>query len=155
MSNSTLRSGASGLRGLIQTLNGLFARYVPADLVALAARFFIAWVFWSSARTKVDGFAIAESTWFLFEFEYALPIIPSAVAAVLATIAEHLLSVLLFAGLFTRFAATGLLVMTLVIQTFVYPAAWVTHGLWAASLLTVMAYGPGRVSLDRLLGLER
>jgi len=155
MSESTLTTGTSGLRGLIRTVNGYYSRYVPADLVAFAARFFVAWVFWLSARTKVDGFAIADSTWYLFEHEYALPVIPFAVAAVLATLAEHVLSVLLITGLFTRFAATGLLVMTAVIQTFVYPEAWLTHGLWATSLLAILAYGPGRLSLDRLLGLDR
>ena len=28
------------------------------------------------------------------------------------------------------------------------------HGLWAASLLVLVARGPGRLSLDRLLGLD-
>jgi len=41
-----------------------------------------------------------------------------------------------------------------VIQTFVYPSAWITHGLWAAALLAVVARGPGAWSLDRLLGLD-
>jgi putative oxidoreductase len=41
--------------------------------------------------------------------------------------------------------------MTLVIQIFVYPAAYPTHGLWAALLLFLMARGPGSLSLDHLL----
>jgi putative oxidoreductase len=44
--------------------------------------------------------------------------------------------------------------MTAVIQIFVYPDAWVTHGLWGAGLLAVVAAGPGRFSLDRMLGLD-
>lgn len=155
MTDSSLTQTATGLRGLIQGLNALIGRLIPHDVVALAARVFVAWVFFLSAQTKVDGFAIAESTWFLFEHEYALPLIPFTWAAVLATLAEHVFSVLLIAGLFTRFAATALLVMTAVIQIFVYPQAWVTHGLWAASFLVLMAYGPGRISLDRVLGLDR
>ena len=155
MSDSTLTPNATGLKGMIQDLNALLGRLMPADVVQLAARIFVANVFWLSARTKVDGFAIADSTWFLFEHEYALPLIPSALAAVMATLAEHVLSVLLIAGLFTRFAAVGLLVMTAVIQIFVYPQAWVTHGLWAASFLVLIARGPGRISLDRVLGLDR
>ena len=59
-----------------------------------------------------------------------------------------LLNVLLLVGLATRLSATALLVMTLVIQIFVYPGAYATHGVWAAALLTLMAYGPGRFSLD-------
>ena len=38
--------------------------------------------------------------------------------------------------------------MTLVIQVFVYPSAFPTHGLWAVSMLYIMARGPGVVSLD-------
>jgi len=135
-------------------MNGLAARLIPADLTLLAARVFVAWVFWQSARTKVDGFAIKDSTWFLFEQVYALPLIPSTWAAVLATLAEHILPVLLVLGLASRFAAAGLLVMTATIQIFVFPEAWGVHGLWAASLLAVLTFGPGRLALDRLLRLE-
>lgn len=139
---------------LIRSLNGLFDR-IPSDVVALALRVFPAMVFFQSGRTKVEGlFSIKDSTWYLFQHEYALPLIPYELAAVLATIAEHALPVLLIAGLFTRFAALGLLVMTAVIQTFVYPGAWITHGLWAAALLALIARGPGAWSLDRVLGLD-
>jgi putative oxidoreductase len=141
-------------RSLIHRLNA-FGGLIPQDLVALAARIFPAIVFWQSARTKVDGLTIKDSTYFLFEHVYALPVIPPAPAAVLATVAEHVLPVLLILGLMSRFSALGLLVMTAVIQMFVFPAAWVTHGLWAAALLTVLAQGPGRLSLDHALGLDR
>ncbi|MBK5928061.1 DoxX family protein [Rhodobaculum claviforme] len=135
----------------LNTLGGL----VPHDLIALAARVFPAMVFWQSARTKVEGFSIKEQTFFLFEHVYALPLIPPAWAAVLATIAEHILPVLLVLGLMSRLSALGLLIMTAVIQIFVFPGAWVTHGLWAVALLVVVAQGPGRLSLDHLFGLDR
>lgn len=138
---------------MIARLNALPAR-IPADLPALLLRVFPAVVFWQSGRTKVDGLRIRDTTWFLFEHEYALPLIPSAWAAVLATLAEHALPVLMVLGLMTRLSALGLLAMTMVIQVFVYPAAWVTHGLWAAALLAVAVHGPGRLSLDHLIGLE-
>ena len=138
---------------VIPRLNALAAR-IPGDLVALLLRVFPAAVFWQSGRTKVGGLAIKDSTWFLFEHEYALPLIPSAWAAVMATAAEHLLPVLLVLGLVTRLSALGLLAMTAVIQIFVYPGAWVTHGLWAACLLALAARGPGRLSLDHLLRLD-
>jgi putative oxidoreductase len=131
------------------------ARLIPTDLVALMLRVFPALVFLQSGQTKVEGFRIKDSTWFLFEQEYALPLIPSEWAAVLATVAEHVLPALLILGLLTRLSAFGLLAMTAVIQIFVYPAAWVTHGLWAAALLAVAAYGPGRWSADHLAGLDR
>lgn len=140
-------------RDRIGQINRL-ADHLPHDVVALAARIFPAVVFWQSARTKVDGLTIKDSTYFLFEQVYALPVIPPATAALLATVAEHLLPVLLVLGLFARFSALGLLFMTAVIQIFVFPEAWVTHGLWATALLVVLAQGPGRVSLDHLLGLD-
>ncbi len=75
---------------LLSPLNLLAAR-IPFDIVALLLRIFPALVFWQSGRTKVDGWRIADSTWFLFEQEYALPVVPPHVAAVTATLAEHLL----------------------------------------------------------------
>lgn len=141
-------------RDLVRRLNAL-ADHIPQDLLAIAARVFPAVVFWQSARTKVEGFSIKEQTYFLFEHVYALPVIPPAWAAVMATLAEHILPVLLILGLLSRVSALGLLVMTAVIQIFVFPAAWVTHGLWAVALLVVLAQGPGRMSLDHLLGLDR
>ncbi len=139
---------------LVCRLDGLLAR-LPWSVPALALRVFPASVFFASGRTKVEGFSIADSTWFLFQHEYALPLIPSDWAAVAATLAEHVLPVLLVLGLGTRFAALALLAMTLVIQIFVYPSAWQTHGLWAACLLALIAQGPGRWSLDHLLGARR
>jgi putative oxidoreductase len=138
---------------LLARLNILASR-LPWDVAALALRVFPAAIFFASGRTKVEGWRIADSTWFLFEHEYALPLIPPEVAAVSATLAEHLLPVLLVLGLATRLSAVGLLAMTAVIQVFVYPDAWMTHGLWAACLLALVARGPGRISLDHLLGLE-
>lgn len=139
---------------LIRRLNGFFD-LISQGGVALALRIFPAMVFWLSGRTKVEGlFTIKDSTWFLFKEEFALPVIPPDLAAVLATTAEHVLPALMILGLFTRFSALGLLIMTAVIQIFVYPDAWVTHGLWGAALLALIARGPGRLSLDAVLGLD-
>ncbi|WP_417628318.1 DoxX family protein [Pararhodobacter aggregans] len=143
------------LRNRILSLNTRAGRLIPTDLVQLAARIFVGVTFWLSARTKVEGLSIKPSTFYLFEHEYALPLIPPDWAAVLATLGEHAFSVLIIAGLCTRLSAAGLLTMTAVIQIFVYPEAWVLHGTWAASLLAVLAYGPGRLSVDRVLRLDR
>ena len=69
----------------------------------------------------------------------------------MAAFAEHLFPLLLLFGLATRFSALALLCMTLVIQVFVYPGAYATHGTWAALLLYLMARGPGVFSIDHLL----
>ena len=138
----------------IKKINGKLAR-LPWDAAALALRVFPAAVFFASGQTKLDGWRIADSTWFLFQHEYALPLIRSDIAAVAATVAEHVLPALLVLGLCTRLSALGLLAMTAVIQIFVYPGAWQTHGLWAACFLALIVAGPGRVSMDRALGMDR
>ena len=58
---------------------------------------------------------------------------------------------LILLGLATRFSALALLGMTLVIQLFVYPDAYPTHGTWIALLLLLMAKGPGSFSIDHLI----
>jgi len=138
---------APGLAGIVSRIIGAMDR-LPWSVAALALRIFPAAVFWQSGRTKVDGFALKDSTFFLFEHEYALPLISHVHAAYLATIAEHVLPVLLVLGLATRFSALGLLIMTATIQFLVYPGAWITHGLWAAAFLALIAKGPGVVSVD-------
>jgi putative oxidoreductase len=42
-----------------------------------------------------------------------------------------------------------------VIQLLVYPAAYPTHGVWAAVLLWLMVRGPGAVSIDHALVVRR
>lgn len=140
----------SGLAGLIVRLNGLMAA-IPYCLVALIARIPIAAVFWRSGQTKLDGWHISDSAILLFKDEYKLPLIDPTLAAYLATFAEHFFPILLVLGLATRFAALALLIMTLVIEIFVYPDAWPTHGTWAACFLILMTQGPGKVSLDHLI----
>jgi putative oxidoreductase len=130
-------------------------RLLTPALLLLVARLGIAAVFFQSGRTKVDGWLhITDGTYELFRSDYALPFIPPAIAAHLATYSEHLFPVLLVLGLATRPAAAALLVMTAVIEIFVYPDAWPTHLSWAGLLLPLIAQGPGAWSLDRLLGIE-
>lgn len=121
------------------------------DALLLLARVAPAAIFWQSGRTKVDGWQLNDSALFLFANEYRLPLLAPSSTALLAAIAEHLLPLLLLLGLGTRLAALGLLGMTLVIQLFVYPAAWPTHGTWAVALLLLLSQGPGRLALDHLL----
>jgi putative oxidoreductase len=124
---------------------------IPCWLIALAARIFPAAVFWQSGQTKVAGFHLKPSAIALFENEYQLPWIDPTVAAYASAFAEHCFPILLVIGLATRFSALALLVMTAVIEVFVYPAAWPTHGVWASCFLVVIARGPGWLSLDHLM----
>ena len=128
------------------------SRLIPDDLLLFLARIGIAPVFFLSGRTKVEGLlTIKDSTYDLFQSEYALPLIDPNVAAHLATYSEHLFPILLVLGLFTRPAAAALLGMTMVIEIFVYPDAWPTHLSWAALFLPLIARGAGAWSLDHLL----
>lgn len=128
---------------------------IPYWFVALVTRISIAGVFWQSGQTKVDGFRVTESAIELFRNEYQLPVIDPVIGAHLAALAEHFFPVLLLLGLATRFSALALLGMTLVIQIFVYPDAWPTHGTWAACLLLLMTRGAGLISLDHLIARRR
>ena len=120
-----------------------------APVLNLAIRVWMAQVFFSSGLTKIRDW---ESTLFLFEFEYAVPILPHSLTASLATVFELGMPVLLVAGLFTRFAALPLIAMTLVIQ-FVLGAANpaydnVLHFYWLFLLIILVIRGPGALSAD-------
>lgn len=135
---------------------------IPDSLIAVIGRFSIAAVFWLSGQTKIEGLAIdlvqgqfslgiprlSDNAVTLFQYEYALPLLPPAFAATLAATAEHVFPVLLLLGLATRFSALALLGMTVVIQFLVYPGAYPTHGVWATVLLFLIAKGPGTFSID-------
>lgn len=150
MKDRTIQDGQSALdRGRA------FLSAIPHDVIVLLARLSIAGVFWQSGQTKLDGWRLNDTALYLFENEYRLPLINPWLAAHAAAIAEHLFPVLLVIGLFSRLSALALLIMTLVIQIFVYPGAWPTHGTWAACLLVIVAGGPGRVSLDHFVFGQR
>ncbi|MFM9976821.1 MAG: DoxX family protein [Sphingomonadaceae bacterium] len=143
------------LRSLFDRYAALGETLLPLSLLLLVQRIGIAAIFFFSGRTKVEGwFTLTEGTFELFSTEYALPLIPSDIAAYAATISEHVFPILLVLGLFTRLSATALLGMTLVIQIFVYPDAWPTHLCWAGLLLPLIASGGGRFALDRPLGVS-
>ena len=130
------------------------ASLLPLSLLLLVQRLGIAAIFFLSGRTKVDGLLTVNDTAFeLFRTDYALPFVKPEIAAYAATYSEHLFPILLVLGLFTRVSATALLLMTLVIEVFVYPDAWPTHLSWAGLLLPLIARGGGRISLDRVIGV--
>ena len=123
----------------------------PSWLLGLIIRVGIADVFWRSGQTKVSGWHVTQTTVQLFRDEYKLPLLPPEIAANLASIQEHLFSVLLVIGLASRLSALGLLGMTAVIEIFVYPENWPDHLLWAGALLYVLTRGPGALSVDALI----
>jgi len=143
---------ALALRAPFDAFARIAQRVLTEDVLALVARLGVAAIFFQSGRTKVDGLLhIKDSTYSLFETEYHVPLLSPDVAAHAATYSEHLFSILLVLGLFTRLSALAFLGMTAVIEIFVYPDAWPTHLSWAGLLLLLIARGGGRFSLDRAL----
>ena len=144
---------------LYDSLTAWLSSRLPEGIALLATRVALAGIFWRSGRTKVEegtALTISDTTYFLFENEYTGIPLPVDLAVPLATWAEQLFPILLVLGLFTRFAALSLLIMTLVIQIFVYPEAWwQTHLLWAAMAAILIARGGGLLSLDASLASRR
>lgn len=134
---------------LLRRVIDIFTR-TPNDLISLLARVGIGAVFLRSGLLKLDGWSNG-NTLFLFQDEYRLPLLPPELAAPLAMGMELSMPLFLFIGLGTRFAALALLGMTLVIEIFVYPGAFDTHAVWAASLVFLIKYGAGSFSADYVL----
>ena len=114
----------------------------------LVIRLWLANIFWKSGLTKIQSW---ESTLWLFENEYAVPLLPPAIAAVMATAIELAMPVLLAAGLATRFAALVLFVFNLM-AVISYPGlsevGLKDHQYWGLLLLVPLLHGPGAISLD-------
>lgn len=169
------------LRQLYVQMGQQLSRFLePIALFSL--RFMVAKVFLDSGLSKWDGFLkfnVDKYDLFMYEFFCPDPVRPGALQlcnpetleyvegsfvvkmiellAVSAGVAEVLLPVLLIIGLFSRFAALGLIGMTLFIQLAVFPTwdHWINPASWwAVSLLVIVAHGPGSLSIDRLLGLD-
>ncbi|HEV3427689.1 MAG TPA: DoxX family protein [Paraburkholderia sp.] len=128
-------------------------------LVQLVLRLALAVPFWRSGILKWHGFLQLNDTaitLFTDEFQLHLPGGPypfpaPAVFAFLSACGEVGFPVLLVLGFGTRFAAAGLFLMTCIIELTV-PDGWPIHITWAAMALGIAAWGPGRISIDWLLG---
>lgn len=145
------RSGllASGLALARAARRGLDP-LVPA-LDALI-RVLVAGVFFNSGLTKIPNWS---STVSLFENVYAVPLLPPELAALLGTGVELVFPVLLLFGLGTRLAAAVLFVFNIV-AVISYPdlgeVGLKDHQTWGLLLLVTLLHGPGKWSLDHLLG---
>ena len=120
-------------------------------LVLLIARLWVANVFWKSGYLKVTTW---DSTLYLFEEEYQVPIIPWELAAYLGTAAELILPIFLVLGLLTRPMAAILFLFN-IMAVVSYPVIWeggfYDHQLWGALILMNVMWGAGKLSIDHLL----
>jgi putative oxidoreductase len=143
---------------LIDRASRLVQAVALPSLVQLVMRLALAVPFWRSGILKWDGFLkLSDTAVTLFSDEFMLHLpggpyhFPApAVMAFLSGCGEIMFPVLLVLGLGTRFAALGLLFMTLIVELTV-PDGWPIHLTWAAMALGIMAWGPGRISADHLV----
>jgi len=114
----------------------------------LAARLYVGAAFFRSGLTKIADW---ETTLLLFQEEYAVPLLPPPVAAVMGTAGELVLPVLLVLGLFGRFGALGLSVVNVVAVLSlaeIADAALQQHVFWGSLLAALALWGPGKWSVD-------
>lgn len=117
------------------------------DILLLFIRLWIANIFLRSGLLKIMSW---EATISLFQDEYALPIIPPNIAAIMGTMAEIGAGAFILIGLITPFAAIILLGVTLVIELLVYPGTN-DHYHWMMLLAVLMLFGGGKISADNFL----
>jgi len=120
------------------------------NVFLLVLRLWLGWVFISAGLTKFNHW---DSTLFLFEYEYQVPLIPWQLAAYVGTAAEVILPMFVVIGLITRPMALALFGFNIV-AVISYPSIWesgfLDHQLWGLMILVVLLYGAGRWSLDQL-----
>lgn len=126
------------------------------SLLLLALRLYVSWQFLKSGWLKLQDW---ETTRFLFEEEYKVPLLSPALAALLGTVGEIVFPILLVIGLLGRFAALGLSAVNVVavaayahvLMSEGFEAALGQHHLWGLMLLVLVVFGPGRWSVDGLI----
>lgn len=160
------------MTNLISVWESLTARLrsVGESLPPLVLRLIMAWEFWESGSEKYLG-----DNWFTdiqSKFPFPFSAIPADISWALATYLELGGAILLLFGLFTRFAAYSLIVLTFVATAAVhwpdmismwsdlakgYAITDMGHGnfklplLFVVMLLPIVFSGPGKISLDYLL----
>jgi len=147
---------------LVHVLIAQPARYLSylQDVLSLGLRWHVGWQFFKAGWLKLQNW---DSTLFLFQYEYQVPVLSPTLAATLGTFGELFFPVLLFVGLTGRLAALGLSfvnVMAVVSYAHVifsegFEASVADHYLWGLMLLTILVFGPGRLSVDSLLSRFR
>ncbi len=143
---------------VIATLDQRLARAL--DLVQspllFALRAYVAWQFLHSGWLKLTNW---DSTLYLFQEEYHVPLLAPQVAAVVGTFSELFWPALLVIGLWSRVSALGLFAVNAmavyayqqVLLAPGYEAALAQHVLWGVISCVLLVFGSGAWSMDRLL----
>lgn len=143
---------------LYDQITGFLASKFGESIALLFVRVALGYQFWAAGRAKVEDGTLLTLSEFqkdLFINEFGMP----GFMAPIAMYAEHILPILVIFGLFTRFGAAGLFVMTMVIELFVefeYGSAWWNpHIMWVALALILISRGAGVISIDSILASRR
>ena len=127
------------------------------DPLVLGLRVYVGWQFFKAGLLKIENW---DSTLFLFQYEYKVPLLGPENAAVLGTIGELAFPALLWAGFAGRLSALGLQFVNIIaVVSYAHvifnpefgTGALKDHLYWGLMLLVITVYGPGRASLDYLL----
>lgn len=143
----------NSIKNLAETYDSLVSKlqcgFVP--LLLLFCRLWVAWVFFNSGLVKIASW---DSTLYLFEYEYQVPILPWQLAAYMGTAAELILPIFVALGLLTRPMGAILFVFN-IIAVVSYPLLWekgfYDHQLWGLMILIFVVWGPGPLSADKWL----
>lgn len=141
-----------------RTSDGLAAWIGPVTLLLM--RIWVALAFWQAGLVKI---ADPMGTRFLFEGTYHLPWLAPGIATVLATWIELIVPWFVGLGLLGRLSALFLFIYNIIAFSS-FPALWphgfwpglfstgafADHKVWGLMLLAVIAWGPGKLSLDTL-----
>lgn len=148
---SVIQKSANLVRPVIHGLETL------APIGDLLLRLWVANVFWKSGLTKIQGWSwdsgLPQSTLFLFQYEYEVPLLSPVFAAYLGTAIELVFPVLLALGLAGRFAAAVLFafnIMAVISYPGLQTAGQLDHLMWGIMLLVPLLRGPGKLSIDHL-----
>ena len=131
-------------------------------LTLLLMRLWVAIAFWQAGVVK---FVDPLGTQYLFSQEYHVPLLSGNAAALLGTWTELVTPWLLALGIVARPTAVVLFAYNIV-AVISYPELWphgfwtglfgmedfADHKIWGLMLLAVIAWGPGKLSMDALLG---
>lgn len=144
------------LTGWLVELPAKYLNYLQ-DPLLVVLRIYVGWQFFKSGLLKLDSW---DSTMYLFNNEYEVPLLSPGLAAVLGTAGELVFPVLIWLGLAGRLSALGLQFVNIVaVVSYAHvifnpefgTGAAADHYYWGLMLLVVMIFGSGRLSVDHLL----
>jgi putative oxidoreductase len=148
MENDRLAGGSlrQNVVALVMFAIGIVRSIAQPDIVQFVLRIALAVPFWKSGILKWSGFLhLSDTAVTLFTDEFMIhlpggpyPYPAPTVFAFLSGSGEIIFPILLVLGLAARFAALGLLFMTVIVELTV-PDGWPIHITWAAMALAIMA----------------